>query len=93
MNGGRSYKSGSPEKIREGLMVNTGNTGQRYKLQKFMKVELQEILFTEKSRFLVTLECGHSYVVIDGSFSRYEEKIARGKRTRCNDCPVQEKGV
>ncbi len=69
-------------------MANLGNTGQRYKLAKFAKVEPQEILFTEKSRLLVTLSCGHSYVVLDASPEWYERQIAQGKRTRCLDCPA-----
>lgn len=69
-------------------MANPGNTGNRYKLQKFANVEALEPLYTEESRLLVTLECGHSYVVLDASPGWYREQIARGKRTRCNDCPA-----
>ena len=74
-------------------MANLGNTGQRYKLRKFAKVEPQEMLYTEKTRFLVTLECGHSYIVLDASLGWYEEQIAKGRKTRCNDCPVKSEGM
>ena len=69
-------------------MANLGNTGNRYKLRQFTKVEPQEILSTEKSRMLVTLSCGHSYVVLDASLDWYERQIEQGKRTRCLDCPA-----
>lgn len=70
-------------------MTNHGNTGNHYKLRKFAKVESQEVLYSEKSRILVTLDCGHSYVVLDASLDWYERQIAQGKRTRCMDCPVE----
>ena len=62
-------------------MANHGNTGQRYKLRKFVSAESESI-----QRVLVTLECGHSYVVTDGYLPWYQEQVQKGKKTRCLDC-------
>lgn len=64
-------------------MANLGNTGQRYKLRKFVKVEIQD----EKLR--VSLECGHSYYVgspHEWGLHYYQRLIDQGKRTRCLEC-------
>jgi hypothetical protein len=67
-------------------MINYGNTGQRYKLRKFAKIE------QEDEHLRVSLECGHtyhSYPSYDGStINYYQNLIDQGKRTRCLDCAV-----
>lgn len=69
-------------------MTNYGNTGQRYKMSKFAKVEPYEHPSGHPA-LLVTLACGHSWIALDGYLPFYEEMIAKGKRTRCNDCEVK----
>ncbi len=69
-------------------MSNPGNTGQRYKMSKFASVDA-----INDKNLRVTLECGHSYQVreygtIEEGIKWYQERIAKGKRTRCNDCKV-----
>jgi hypothetical protein len=61
----------------------------QYKLRKIARVEPQEALHG-KEALLVTLECGHSYIVLNASLGWYEEQIANGKKKRCNDCPEGE---
>lgn len=63
-------------------MANPGNTGQRYKMARFVSAEMRE-----DGRISVTLSCGHSYLA--GPSSRlvwFEAQIKSGKRTRCNEC-------
>lgn len=72
-------------------MTNYGNTGQRYKMSKFAKVELQE-----DGQLLITLSCGHSFTnphTWAGAQAMYQRFIAQGKRTRCDDCVVETKRV
>lgn len=64
--------------------MNQGNTGQRYKLRKFAKAEPYE--HQSGPALLVTLACGHSYVVLSGDMAWYAREIAQGKKRRCNDC-------
>ena len=69
-------------------MTNYGNTGQRYKMSKFVKVEPYN-----NGSLLVTLSCGHSYTEPNdwrGALAMFERFIAQGKRTRCNICVVPE---
>ncbi len=65
-------------------MTNYGNTGQRYKMSKFAKVER-----LEGGKLRITLACGHSWIATGGYLSFYEEMIAKGKRTRCDECKGQ----
>jgi hypothetical protein len=62
-------------------MTNYGNTGQRYKMSKFAKVER-----LEDGKLCITLACGHNWIVESGYLPFYEEMIAKGKKTRCDDC-------
>lgn len=67
-------------------MANLGNTGQRYKLRKFSRIEL-----LGNRQIRVILECGHTYgrdARADASFGYFQDLIERGKRTRCLECPV-----
>ena len=69
-------------------MTNYGNTGQRYKMSKFAKVEQ-----VDEKNLHVTLACGHGYSYPNdwrGTLPLFEKFIAQGKRTRCDECRVQE---
>ncbi len=68
-------------------MSNPGNSGQRYKMSKFAKVEPYDHP-SGRPAIQVTLACGHSYIVLDGNTALFERFIAQDKRTRCNDCPI-----
>jgi hypothetical protein len=67
-------------------MSNPGNTGHRYRMQKFAKVEPCQHESGQPS-VRVTLACGHSYIVRGSDPRWFEGLVEQGKKTRCLDCP------
>ncbi len=71
-------------------MVNAGNTGQRYKLQKVASVVIED-----DTSVRTTLACGHSsranWDTPESAQRAYEaglKDIEKGSRTRCIQCQV-----
>jgi len=72
-------------------MANPGNSGQRYKLQKFASVAVEDDMYVR-----MTLTCGHStranWNTPRSAQWAYEaglKDIEKGVRTRCTQCKVR----